>query len=234
MAIKHDLLLKIIHDFKTPLTSINCYVELLEDFLKDDRSRSYLSKIRSASNQLLKQINALYWLTKLEIGRYEYAPQRFNVTEMLGVAVAEFSDGRLEDINCNIECRDPLVVQGDPFMFKQIVDGLLSEFSYNDFKEGICITAKRACNNLPEISITSGFLPDSAEKKHVILETEKSVPLLLSDKLVKLHGGELYILRSGLASRGFCFTFPNPSISNRNTQKHVLRFEQDLPLNNNP
>lgn len=80
------------HELRTPLNAIIGYSEMLIDEVPDlkldeemqERWREDLGVIRRSGGHLLEQINSLLDLSKLEAGKLEFHPERFDLQELLG------------------------------------------------------------------------------------------------------------------------------------------------------
>jgi signal transduction histidine kinase len=70
---RQQLIASVSHDLKTPLTSIQGYVELLSDDIVEDpeTQKAYLDIIRSKSAQLNHLIDDLFTFTKLNLDEFQ-------------------------------------------------------------------------------------------------------------------------------------------------------------------
>lgn len=66
---KSEFLANMSHEIRTPLNAVLGFCELLERRLKDDKSASYLKNIQSSGDALLKLINDILDLSKVEAGK---------------------------------------------------------------------------------------------------------------------------------------------------------------------
>ena len=92
-ASRRELLANVSHDLRTPLASMQGYLEMLllkQGTLPPDEQRSYLEIASRHSERLGKLINELFQLTKLEA--HEIQPQRepFSVAELVQDVVQKF------------------------------------------------------------------------------------------------------------------------------------------------
>ncbi len=87
---KTEFVAQISHEFRTPLSGIIGYAEmLLEDLAADDRPldraamHADVSSIREASQHLLKMIGELLDMSKIESGRHAVAIEAFSINDLL-------------------------------------------------------------------------------------------------------------------------------------------------------
>ncbi len=84
------------HEIRTPMNAIMGFTELLGDILKDRKARNYLSSIQSSSKSLLRLINDILDLSKVEAGKLELEFKAVSPTaifaemgEIFGLNIAE-------------------------------------------------------------------------------------------------------------------------------------------------
>lgn len=66
---KSEFIANISHEIRTPMNAVIGFSELLSARVKDSKSKSYVSSIKSSANALLKLINDLLDISKLQAGR---------------------------------------------------------------------------------------------------------------------------------------------------------------------
>ncbi|MDM8565005.1 response regulator [Candidatus Halobeggiatoa sp. HSG11] len=77
------------HDLKNPLNGIISATSLLMDESEDELHQNILANIEMASYQMLDMINSSLDLYKMEIGNYNYHPDRVNITAILNKIISE-------------------------------------------------------------------------------------------------------------------------------------------------
>jgi len=70
--LKDQFILEVSHELRTPVTNMGLYAELLERG-KPEKKAEYLSILRSEINQLMRMIEDILDLSRLEIGKYKRA-----------------------------------------------------------------------------------------------------------------------------------------------------------------
>jgi len=127
---KEQFMLSLTHDLKSPLNSITGYAEFLgEDPEISGKQRQYLNKINKASSHILKLVNDLLDLARLETGKLAIEHLNFNFQTLIEDVV----DGFRQEANKkgialileNIETPDANY-QSDPVRITQILGNLIS------------------------------------------------------------------------------------------------------------
>ena len=145
---KSQFLANMSHELRTPLNAIIGITEMLEEDARDDRQDDYiepLERISRAGRHLLRLINEILDLSKIEAGRIEFHLEDIDTAALLGELVATAQP--LADKKGNrlmVRLPDGFgAMHGDPMRVRQIVLNLLSNAC--KFTEGgeISLTATR-------------------------------------------------------------------------------------------
>lgn len=125
---KTDLVLSVSHELRTPLTSIVSFADLLDERppLPEEQAE-YLSIIRRNARRLLRMVEDLLLLGRLESRTVAMATSRVHVPSLVQSAVeavSETTDGREVAVSLTVESGPPL--EADPAHLRQLVDNLLS------------------------------------------------------------------------------------------------------------
>lgn len=85
---KSDFLSRMSHDIRTPMNAIIGMTAIAEANIDDsERLKDCLSKINVSSRHLLKLINEVLDMSKIESGRVELLPERFDLTKLMSGVV---------------------------------------------------------------------------------------------------------------------------------------------------
>ena len=68
---KSEFLANMSHEIRTPLNAVSGFADLLYSLVSDDKQKNYLDSIRSGSRTLLKLINDILDLSKIEAGKMQ-------------------------------------------------------------------------------------------------------------------------------------------------------------------
>ena len=219
------------HEIRTPLNSILGFTELLLGQLKETASAShlrYLTNVQRSGHHLLRLLNDILDISRVEAGRVQLDPQRIQVMELLEdirVVGRGLATRKLQDVQ--LEAPEPLpAIDADPVRFKQIFFNLLSNaVKFSPQRSTVTITARRATDagqTWVEIAVTDqgvGLRPD--EMPLLFREFSQlasagaaryegsSLGLALTKRLVELHGGTIAARSSG-EGKGSTFTVRFP------------------------
>jgi two-component system phosphate regulon sensor histidine kinase PhoR len=128
-AQKTSFVANVSHEFKTPLTTIRLYAELLEQGRVRDASQGgeYLRTIGRETERLARLVNNALDFSRLEQGRKKYARDRVDLTAALG-RLLDTHEPRLREAGLTLERAlpaEPVEVATDPDALEQIVLNVL-------------------------------------------------------------------------------------------------------------
>jgi len=230
-AAKSEFLAKMSHELRTPLNAVIGYSEmLLEDAAADGDADAAadLQKIHGAGHHLLKLINQVLDLSKIEAGKMELFTEPFDVSATIQDLIASCRD--LTDRNCNQVTSelDPNLgtMMGDQKKLRQVLAQILDNAAKFTHEGMITVTARRESRNSREniivavqdtgIGIAPEIMPTLFENFSVGEDLTSSkyggtgLGLALSDKLCRLMGGDISVESSPGA--GTCITVRLPVV----------------------
>ena len=125
MIISEDLK-KVLHDLKTPLTSILGYVELLKTGRDKKTREKFLNIIEFEGKKILHMID-LYIHQEIEVNK------NVNCKKLISLVCREFTpDAKKSQINLNYECDDNLLVDFNEIELWRILSNLVGNaIKYN-------------------------------------------------------------------------------------------------------
>jgi signal transduction histidine kinase len=233
-AAKAEFLAKMSHELRTPLNAVIGYSQiLLEDAEREGDSESIadLSKIHSAGQHLLKLVNEVLDLSKIEAGKMELNLEETDLAELLGEIVdlarpAAKNSGN--EIFCTIAPNLGTALC-DVSKFRNMTGQLLDnavKFTHNGKVEFV---AERQLDGPSDdlvihvtdtgIGIASDQITNLFEKFTVADDSSTSkyggtgLGLALSQKLCKLMGGEIIV--ESEVGKGSRFTIRVPLLTER-------------------
>jgi len=126
---KSNFLANMSHEIRTPLNSVLGFSEILKAKLSNIHHLHYLESIHYSAKSLLNLINDILDLSKVEAGRLDIDPAKFNIRELMydTISVLEYQAAQK---NLNLELRiDPQIPDyliGDGLRIRQIVLNFLT------------------------------------------------------------------------------------------------------------
>ncbi len=125
---RKDFVANVSHDLRSPLTSIKGFLMALEDgTIPKERYHHYFSIMKNETERLIKLVNDLLDVTKLEAGQFEIKPISYNVSEQLRLIIAKMEPELVKyqiDIELMGEDED-IIVFADPDRIEQVITNLI-------------------------------------------------------------------------------------------------------------
>lgn len=163
MESRHQLLLSVSHDIKTPLNTILGYLELKTNIHEEDFAMQHAAKYMQALLENLLEYSGL------ESGALQLTEKKFDAYHLF-IEICELfvpvSSQKQLAFHPDYKADNPLYLEGDAVKIKQICINLLSNaFKYT--KEGkVCFTMTFACNQLSIKVSDSGIgIPQEQQKR---------------------------------------------------------------------
>jgi signal transduction histidine kinase len=129
-ALNNEFVASVAHELRGPLSSVVAFAHLLGDesagTLTEDQ-RTYLDVVDRNANRLLRLIEDLLLLSRLESHTLQLKPVMTRLPELLGVAVHErLPAARAAGIHLRLDCADGPDLMCDDTRVHQVVDNLLN------------------------------------------------------------------------------------------------------------
>lgn len=222
MRIRIDFTRKLIHELKTPLTSLIATSQLLYDETRGGKLEKLAGYIWEGANNLNSRIEELHDVTRGEIGTLKLNMKKVMVDQLLHSIEEETRAFSQQcGVAIELECQERLPeVNADSDRLRQIILNLIiNACKYaRDGKKIILKVVRDHENLLVEVQ---DFGPGiSAARQHNLFDTgyqlayhdERSgglgIGLALCKMLIELHGGQIWLKsRPGKGCR-FFFTIP--------------------------
>jgi signal transduction histidine kinase len=228
-AAKAEFLAKMSHELRTPLNAVIGYSQILLEDAADEgdlADAADLEKIHGAGHHLLKLVNEVLDLSKIEAGKMELSPEEFDVAGFLGDAVERMRDAATKNGNALTLKADRRLgtIVGDATKAAQALGQVLDNAVKFTQDGKIEVTARRQMSDRGEeiaisvrdtgVGIPAQALPSLFEKFIVADDSSTSkyggtgLGLALSLKLVRLMGGDIAV--ESTVGTGSCFTLRLP------------------------
>jgi PAS domain S-box-containing protein len=166
--LKTDFLATMSHELRTPLNAIIGFAQLqLADIAGDlsEEQRHYQERILANAYDLLRLINEVLDLSKIEAGRLDLISQKFNLRTCLTDVVSQnriLAEDRGLALHLEIDARLPQQITGDEARIKQVVVNLLSNAIKFTETGQIRVTATQAAEHyMIAVEDTGIGIPDN-------------------------------------------------------------------------
>jgi signal transduction histidine kinase len=116
------------HELRTPLNAVLGMAELLHNTQLDARQQRFVEQIRTSGRALVRVIDDVLELVRLETGRPDLAAQPFQLRDAVVDATEQFrgaADARSLELSVHIDPALPELVRGDSMHLRRILSILL-------------------------------------------------------------------------------------------------------------
>ncbi len=226
-----DLLVGIVQEFRTPLTSVIGYVELLINEsvgILGEMQRRFLQRIHTNVVRLSAMLEDLIKLTTLDAGQYRLVREPVDVIELIEDAITNATNQlREKNLTVNLDIDDELpLLQADRESVANIIGQLLTNaYLVSPPRSEITVTAHLQ----PDVDGTErllvsvedrggGIAPEDrasvfarryrAENPLVSGLGDTGVGLAIAKALVEAHGGEIWVESQMRVGTTISFTLP--------------------------
>ncbi len=214
-SIRNRLLADISHELKTPITSIQCYLEGIADGVIEMNQKN-LSSITNEMTRLIELVNTIMEYEKFENTKLNLSTAVYDIPEILE-EIASTHSTRLKENNQTIKVngKQTLFLDIDESLFKQMVHNLIGNFlKYWGSKSTLTITITKksiifrddwvgvAKSKVP--FLTEKFYQGKTEKTWEIGERWIGVWLSIVQKICDAHKWKTHIKSD--SGKWFCFT----------------------------
>ncbi len=128
---KSEFLASMSHEIRTPMTGVMGFADLLLENDLDDDSREKVYKIKESTRALLRIINDILDMSKLDAGKVELEYLDFHLPSLMADVVALFSEkrrgARADAVQMVTDLADdfPVGVNSDPTRLRQVLINLI-------------------------------------------------------------------------------------------------------------
>jgi len=203
-----DLISELVHEIRTPLTSINTISYLLQQSVMDCEERDRLARIIQAETQRLSRMTTQFLdLSRLESGRTGFNRVRFNLPELLRECAQSVQpEAKKYGIQLTLEIpENTLEIDADRDKIKQVILNLLSNAIKYNRENGKIILHSHHDENWVVISVKDDGMgipeeeiPKMFSKFFRSGHTEGKKPgtglgLSICKRIVEGHGGKVSV-----------------------------------------
>ncbi len=233
---KSQFLANMSHELRTPLNSIIGFSDVLTDEMFGElnaKQKQYASNINKSGKHLLKIINDILDISKVEAGKVELEPEGFDLHALISEVMLTIEPlAKQKGVELLIESGNSSCnIYADKLKIKQIMINLLSNaVKFTD--SGGNVEVILACDE-DEVSVSvkdSGIGISEAEQDELFRPFKQldsannrkyegtGLGLVLVKKFVQLHHGNIYVKSSPGQGSTFTFVIPRWGVDNDHQQ----------------
>ena len=209
---KSEFLSSMSHEMRTPMNAILGMAELLEETTLDPQQGEYLQLMRSNGDVLLRLINDILDLARIESGRLSLEHTEFDLVELLSSVIDTFAvRARESGLRLNVRVAPEVLpdLVGDALRLRQILVNLIGnalKFTVNGGVEVGVEPAPSAATGMLHFSVTDTGIGIPADKLADIFadftQADSSTArrhggsglgLAIVKRLVELMGGRVWV-----------------------------------------
>ena len=219
------------HEFRTPLTLISGPIEEMLAAEKEEKKRQHLSMMQRNTQRLLRLINQLLDLSKLEAGAMKLRAGWMNIVPLVkGIAYSFESSAGMRGVTLNVNVdQEEIEVYCDKDMVEKILTNLLSNaFKFTPEDGSVTCTLRR--NRTPTDKMTTEVVEIIVSDTGIGIPSDQlgrvfdrfyqvdasqtrehegsGIGLALANELVELHHGTIQVQSE--VGRGTTFTVRLP------------------------
>jgi two-component system, OmpR family, sensor kinase len=224
--LRREFIANIAHDLRTPLTSLQGYLETLLmklGRLTDDEQRNYLATAVKHSERLGKLVEALFELAKLDSPDVQIRPEPFSLDELIQDILQKFrlaADQKRVSLNMDI-VNDLPHVYADIGLIERVFENLIDNaLRYTPAGGAIYIRADRDQDRVSvRVSDTgTGIAQDSiphlfdryyrGDRSRKDLNAGSGLGLIITKRILELHGSDVEVTSMVTSGTTFVFSLP--------------------------
>lgn len=211
------------HEYRTPLTSIKIFADLLKMHgrkIENDKYYSYISKINNSVEYMTELINDVLMVNKAETGKIKLNPVVLDFNKLCNSIYEEYRDQSESKHEIILNYISPIsLIYADEKLLRQVISNLISnaikyspgkgriDFSVNTNGEKIIVIIKDE---------GIGILPEDRDKifssfyrgQNIGTVPGTGLGLYIVKRIVELCGGSIYF--ESIVNQGTAFTVELP------------------------
>ncbi|MEO6838480.1 MAG: PAS domain-containing sensor histidine kinase [Ginsengibacter sp.] len=220
---KNQFIIAASHELKTPLTTLNIYLELLSDYFKNPSQQNYNSYVSGAILQVNKindLINQLLDLSRIQSGSLDFTSSIFSFNDLVRKVV-----NKIQAITPThkilVKGKTFGVIKADAERISQALENLLMNASKYSKNSDTIIVEISEDSKYVRVAVTDFGI--GIEKEHLAKVFERfyripgkkeetfpgmGIGLYLSQRIIKKHGGKIAV--TSVANKETKFTIQIP------------------------
>ncbi|MEO9892158.1 ATP-binding protein [Aurantibacter sp.] len=222
---RKDFLGNVSHELKTPLFTVQGYLETLLDGAMDDKNvrKKYLQRANKGLDRLIYIVKDLDMITKLEVGDLNLDLVTFDIVELIQSVfdLLEMKAAKKKiTLTFDMEYKEPIYVKGDLEKIQQVLMNLLVNSIKYGFKNGTTeVSVENLIKNRVIIRVTDNgegiaeqYVPRLFERFFRVdqsgnrKEGGSGLGLAIVKHIIEAHGEKIYVESVVGAGSEFSFT----------------------------
>jgi len=224
--LRREFLANVAHDLRTPLTSLQGYIETLqmkEGTITDEEKRKYLAIAQKRSDQLGKLVTALFELAKLDSPTVRVRPEPFSLPELIQDILQKFqlaAEQRKVKLLMNADEPLPLAF-ADIGLCERVFENLIDNALRSTPENGSITISAVPENDRIRVRVSdtgSGILPEDVPhlferpyrkgKAKQDAGSGAGLGLAIVKRILELHGSGIEVKSGANQGATFLFTLP--------------------------
>jgi signal transduction histidine kinase len=206
--VKDEFVALISHDLRTPLTSIMGYLELtLDDGNLTEEQRGYLDIVDRNADRLLRLVNDLLFVARLEAGQLDLNPGELDLAAVVRQSVAEAEPrAAAGGIELTCEASDVPALRADRGRMFQLMDNLVSNAIKFTPAGGDVRVSLTPVNGVVRLEVSDTGIGIASAEQRLLFErffrastaSDRQIPgtglgLYIARAIVEAHGGSISV-----------------------------------------
>jgi signal transduction histidine kinase len=211
------------HELKTPLTSIQGYLQILNNDMSEGRRKEFLRRTSQQVKKLNNLVSDLLDISKIEAGKLQFNPEPFDLCEVVRDAIELITySNNTHTIRLQMELKE-LILTGDSQRIEQVILNLLTNairYAPASFEIDVYVLEE---NGLAKVGVRDRGIGIPDDKLNEIFSRfyrvteDKNVSglglgLYLSQQIIDRHHGRIWAESKHREGSVFYFTLPIATI----------------------
>jgi signal transduction histidine kinase len=223
--LQSDFVAAVSHEFRTPLTALRQFNQLLADGddVAPEKRRTYYQAQTRATERLYRLVESLLDFGRMEAGRRPYTLQRVDAGALVGDVVQEFKrdlDGRSFDVRCAVEPGEHPVDADAEALALAVWNLLDNAVKYSDDRRDIDVSVSRETGHVLVIVRDHGVGIPAGDQKRIFQKFVRlagatsrgikgsGIGLAMVQHIVAAHRGAVHV--TSVEHEGSTFTIVLP------------------------